>query len=483
MTATALLTDLYQLTMAQGLWRLGRAERPAVFHLFFRRAPFGGGYAVTAGLGPVLDYLRGFRFTEEDTDHLAGLPGNDGQPLFDAAFLAYLRGLRLTLDVDALPEGTACFAHAPLLRVTGPLLQAQLVETTLLNLVNFQTLIATKAARIKDAADGDAVLEFGLRRAQGTDGAMAASRAAYLGGADATSNVAAGAAFGIPVRGTHAHSWVMGFDTEEEAFDAWAETAPNNGVFLVDTYDTVQGVKNAIAAGEKLRAKGHRLGGVRLDSGDLAWLSREARRLLDAAGFPEAKVVASNDLDEQVIRDLKAQGAAIDTWGVGTRLVTGHDQPALGGVYKLAALRDDAGVWQPRVKLSESTAKTSIPGKLQVRRYLDGDKPVADQLWSEFDGEPGSRRLLDPTDPIRRRTEPADRGFHDLLVPVVRGGEVVLPGEPLAAARDRARAEVAALDLTVRRFIHPHRYPVGLTPELFALRERLIEQHHPAGDH
>ena len=481
MTATALLTDLYQLTMAQGLWKLGRAERPAVFHLFFRRAPFGGGFAVAAGLGPALEYLEGFRFTAEDTDYLAGLPGNDGRPLFDPGFLAHLRSLRLTLDVDALPEGTACFAHAPLLRVTGPLLQAQLVETALLNLVNFQTLVATKAARIKAAAGGDPVLEFGLRRAQGVDGAVAASRAAYAGGADATSNAAAGRAFGIPVRGTHAHSWVMGFDTEEQAFEAWAQTAPNNGVFLVDTYDTVEGVKHAIAAGEALRARGHAFGGVRLDSGDLATLSREARELLDAAGFPEARIVASNDLDERAILELKAAGAAVDAWGVGTRLVTGHDQPALGGVYKLAALQDDAGAWQPRVKLSETAAKTSIPGRLQVRRHLDGDRPVADRLWNELDGEPADAGFVDLAGGAQREAPGGDR-FEDLLVPALRGGEVVLPAEPLAAARERALAQVAALDPAVRRLDDPQRHPVGLTPALHGLRERLTAGLHRKGD-
>ena len=479
MTATALTTDLYQLSMAQGYWKLGRADQPAVFHLFFRTAPFGGGYAIAAGLAPALDFVRGFRFTEEDTGYLATIGGNDDRSLFDAAFLAYLRDLRLTVDLDALPEGTACFAHAPMLRVRGPLLQGQLLETALLNVMNFQTLIATKAARVKDAAGGDAVLEFGLRRAQGTDGALAASRAAYLGGVDATSHVAAGRAFGIPVKGTHAHSWVMSFDTEDQAFDAWADTAPNNGVFLVDTYDTLAGVDHAIEAGRKLRERGHRLGGVRLDSGDLAWLSREARKKLDAAGFPDAQVVASNDLNERVIRDLKQQGAAINVWGVGTQLATAYDQPALGGVYKLAALEEN-GRWIPKVKLSETTAKTSLPGILQVRRYAseDGRTHAADQLWNELDGEPTTRTLIDPTDAIRRRTVAADRDRKDLLLPAVRGGEVVYD-EPLSDARERAQFELARLDPTVRRFDKPHRYPVGVTPEVFALRQKLIEKHQP----
>lgn len=486
MNATALTTDLYQLSMAQGYWKLGRADQPAVFHLFFRRAPFGGGYAVAAGLGPALDFIRDFGFSRADTDYLATIEGNDGRPLFDPGFLAHLRALKLSVDIDALPEGTACFAHAPLLRVRGPLLEAQLLETALLNVLNFQTLIATKAARVKDAAGGDAVLEFGLRRAQGTDGAMAASRAAYLGGVDATSHVAAGKAFGIPVKGTHAHSWVMSFDDEAEAFGAWADTAPNNGVFLVDTYDTLRGVDRAIEAGRALERRGHRLGGVRLDSGDLAWLSREARRKLDAAGFADAQVVASNDLNERVIRELKVQGAAIDVWGVGTQLATAYDQPALGGVYKLAALQAADGTWTPKVKLSETTAKTSLPGILQVRRFesADGKTHAADLLWSELDGarkeaaeatEAADHVLVDPTDPIRRHRLPADRRFRDLLVPAVRGGEVV-HHETLATARDRVRAELARLDPTVRRLEKPHRYPVGVTPEVLALRQRLMEE-------
>src|SRR6266478_1476928 len=308
----ALLTDLYQLTMACGYWKSGRAEREAVFHLFFRHSPFQCGFTLTAGLAPAIEFLQSFRFTKDDLAFLSTLRGNDDQPLFDRGFLDYLGTLRFSCDVDAIPEGTAVFPQEPLLRIQGPILQCQLLETALLNLINFQSLSATKAARVCLAARGEPVLEFGLRRAQGIDGALAASRAAYVGGCAATSNVLAGQLFGIPVRGTHAHSWVMAFDTEEEAFRAYAEAMPNNAVFLVDTYNTLAGVRRAIEMGRWLREHGHELGGVRLDSGDLAWLSLEARRLLDEAGFPKASILASNDLDEQTIASLKQQGAAID---------------------------------------------------------------------------------------------------------------------------------------------------------------------------
>ena len=303
----ALLTDLYQLTMAYGYWKLGRAEQEAVFHLFFRKPPFAGGYAVAAGLETAIEFLRAFRFDESDIAYLASLTGNDGRPLFDAEFLGHLGELRLAVDVDAMPEGTVAFGQEPLVRVRGPILQCQLLETPLLNIINFQTLIATKAARICEAAGDDSVLEFGLRRAQGIDGALSASRAAYIGGCSATSNVLAGKLFGIPVKGTHAHSWVMSFDTEAESFEQYAAVMPNNCVFLVDTYDTLDGVRQAAEVGKKLRRQGHELVGIRLDSGDLAYLSIEARKILDEAGFPDAGIVASNDLDEHLIENLRTQ--------------------------------------------------------------------------------------------------------------------------------------------------------------------------------
>jgi len=321
----ALLTDLYELTMAYSYWRAGRHAHEAAFHLYFRNLPFGSGYAVACGLGPVCDFLERFCFGDDDLAYLAGLTGADDAPLFDRPFLDWLGDLRLTLDVDAVDEGAVVFPNEPLVRVVGPIAQAQLVETTLLTLVGFSTLVATKAARVRHAAGDDAVLEFGLRRAQGPDGGLSASRAAYVGGCSGTSDVLAGKLYGIPVSGTHAHSWVMSFDSEREAFSAYADAMPNNGVFLVDTYDTLDGVRNAIEMGRRLRARGQRLLGVRLDSGDLCALSVAARALLDDAGFADAKVLATNDLDEHRIAELKAAGARIDVWGVGTRLATAYD--------------------------------------------------------------------------------------------------------------------------------------------------------------
>src|SRR6185436_18428573 len=339
-TSLALLTDLYQLTMAYGYWKAGTWDREAVFLLHFRKPPFGSGFTIACGLAPAIEFIERFRFTGDDLEYLASLTGNDGNPLFEREFLDFLHNLELACDVDAIPEGTAVFPHEPLLRVKGPLLQAQLLETPLLNLMNFQTLIATKAARVCLAAQGEPVLEFGLRRAQGIDGAVSASRASYAGGCAATSNVLAGKLFGIPVKGTHAHSWVLSFDSELEAFDTYAEAMPNNCVFLVDTYDTLQGVRHAVEIGRRLRERGHEMVGIRLDSGDLAWLSIQARRILDEEGFPDAQILASSELDEHLIESMKLQGSRIVVWGVGTRLVTGGGDPALGGVYKLTAIRE-----------------------------------------------------------------------------------------------------------------------------------------------
>jgi nicotinate phosphoribosyltransferase len=472
-----LLTDLYQITMAQAYFLRGRASHDAVFHLHFRKPPFGGGYAIACGLEDALAFIDAYRFSSEDLAYLASLPGDDGRPLFDEGFLRHLEQLRLRVDVDAIPEGTLVFAQEPLLRVRGPILHAQLLETTLLNLINFQTLTATKASRICLAARGEPVIEFGLRRAQGPDGALAASRAAFVGGCAATSNVLAGRLFGVPVRGTHAHSWVMSFDSEREAFDAYAEAMPNNTVFLVDTYDTLEGVRNAISVGQTLRARGRRLGGIRLDSGDLAWLSIEARRLLDEAGFPDAAIVASNDLDEHLIESLKQQGARIGVWGVGTKLATSYDQPALGGVYKLAAIRPSPQQpWQSRIKVSEQPAKTSTPGLHQVRRFRSSDgRMVADMIYNQ-DQPPLERPsfIVDPLDPTRRR--PLEPGLQeeDLLVPVVREGRPVYRAPALPDVRARTLAQLDSLSPWSRRFVNPHEYPVGLEPGLAALRTQLV---------
>jgi nicotinate phosphoribosyltransferase len=472
----SLLTDLYQLTMAYGYWRQGMQDREAVFHLYFRKPPFAGGYAVAAGLAYAVDWLEHLHFSEEDLSYLGSLRGSKGTPLFEQGFLDYLRDLRFTCDVDAIAEGTVVFANEPLIRVQGPLLQAQLVETALLTLVNFQTLIATKAARIREAVGpNDQILEFGLRRAQGFDGGLSATRAAYLGGADGTSNVLAGQQFGIPVRGTHAHSWVMAFEGEEEAFDTYAAAFPDDSVFLVDTYDTLEGVRNAIKVALRLREQGHELGGIRLDSGDLTYLSVQARKLLDEAGLPNVRIVASNDLDEQLVTSLKLEGARIDTWGIGTKLVTAYDQPALGGVYKLAAMRKaDGSGWDYTVKISEQLAKTSIPGILQVRRFFGPDgKPVADMLYNTAEPLPQELTIVDPLDPTRRRPVKSTE-YRELLEPVFRQGTRVLELPTLAESRTKARQEVTSLDPSIRRFLNPHTYPVGLERGLHEFRTQLI---------
>ncbi|HEY1080897.1 MAG TPA: nicotinate phosphoribosyltransferase, partial [Prosthecobacter sp.] len=367
---------------------------------------------------------------------------------------------------DAIPEGTVVFPHEPLVRIKGPLIQAQLVETALLNIINFQTLIATKAARVCQAAQGEPVLEFGLRRAQGPDGAVMASRAAYIGGCSSTSNVLAGMVHGIPVRGTHAHSWVMSFDTELEAFSTYAEALPNNCVFLVDTYDTLDGVRHAVEIGHRLRAQGHEIAGVRLDSGDLAWLSIEARRILDEAGFPNAAIVASNDLDEHLIESLKHQGARINIWGVGTKLVTGGEQPALGGVYKLGAIRNETGEWEPKIKLSEQAIKVSNPGIQQVRRFILNGEFRGDAIYDEETGCTGQVEIAHPSDPLRHKTIPEGATHEDLLKPVFRQGVLVGEQPSLAQIQARTKGQLTHLNPTHKRLLHPHEYTAGVERSL-----------------
>ncbi|HWO17939.1 MAG TPA: nicotinate phosphoribosyltransferase [Kofleriaceae bacterium] len=469
----ALLTDLYQLTMACGYWKAGTSEREAVFHLTFRRPPFGGGYAIAAGIAPVIAYLRRLRFTDDDVAYLGTLRDAEGAPLFPPGFLGYLRELPFTCTVDAVREGSLVFPHEPIVRVRGPIAQAQIVETALLTLINFQTLVATKAARVCQAARGAPVLEFGLRRAQGIDGGLGASRAAYIGGAAATSNVLAGKLFGIPVRGTHAHSWVMFHGEDRAAFRAYARALPGNCTFLVDTFDTLAGVRDAIEIGRELRAAGHELLGVRLDSGDLAHLSIEARRMLDEAGFPDAKITASNDLDEQLIASLHEQGARIDAFGVGTKLVTAFDQPALGGVYKLGASRDEAGAWRESIKLSEQPIKISNPGILAVRRLRKGGELVGDVIYDEAAGFAGPA-LHDIEDPTRPPLAPAFDEAEDLLVRYLEGGQLVREPDDLEAARARAARELLQLSPRTRRFLNPQPYPVGLDAHVHTRKQELI---------
>ena len=470
------LVDLYELTMAYGFWKLGRDREIATFSLFFRTPPFGGAFTLAAGLARAADFIEAYRYDAADLAYLATLRGSDDAPLFEAAFLHHLAGLHLDLDIDAIPEGTVVFPHEPLVRVTGPLLAAQLLESTLLNLVNFPTLAATKAAHVVLAAGGAPVLEFGLRRAQGPDGALTASRAAYLGGCAATSNVLAGRLFDIPVRGTHAHSWVLSFADEQEAFDAYAAVLPGNAVMLVDTYDTIAGVAHAIETGIRMRERGQTLAGIRLDSGDLAYLSVKARTMLDAAGFPDAVIVASNDLDPETIESLVAQGARIDVWGVGTKLVTCYDQPALGAVYKLVAIREGAARRLP-IKISADSGKIGIPGRIGVRRFYDADDRARADMLYDADAPDAelARTIVDPADAHHRTAIDPSWTSRELLVPVFRGGRRVYAAPPLVASRELARRELASLHPAILRQLRPHWYPAGLEIGLHRRREALIE--------
>jgi nicotinate phosphoribosyltransferase len=472
----SLLTDLYQLTMAYGYWKEKMLGHQAIFHLSFRQQPFNGGYAITCGLSDAIDFLQSFEFRPDDLAYLAELRGSDSVAFFEAEFLDYLETLRFACDLDAIPEGNVVFPHEPLLRVSGPLLQCQLFETALLNIINFQTLIATKSARICLAARSSPVMEFGLRRAHGPDGALSASRAAYIGGCVATSNVLAGKVFGIPVRGTHAHSWVMSFQTEYEAFEAYADAMPGNCVFLVDTYDSIEGIRHAVQVGRRLRSIGKDLVGIRLDSGDLSYLSKVAREILDQAGFDTTQIVASNDLDEHVIASLREQGAMIDLWGVGTKLVTAFDQPALGGVYKLGAIRSGSGPWQKKVKLSEQAVKVSNPGSLQVRRFEDQNEYLADMIYDELDGAPTDRTIVDVADVTIHKKIPGSASFHDLLVPIFRQGNLVYDRPSIHTMRGLAQSELGRFYTGVKRLLNPHIYPVGLEFGLYEVKSRLMQE-------
>lgn len=470
----ALLTDLYQLLMGYGYFKSGYDKKEAVFHLFFRKTPFGGGFTIAAGLEPVVKFLENFKFQPDDLDYLRQLKDGQGHPFFDEAFLQYLGELKWSLDIDAVEEGSVVFPYEPLIRVKGPLIACQLLESPLLNLINFPTLIATKAARIRIAAGNDQILEFGLRRAQGVDGALTAARAAYIGGCNSTSNVLAGKLFGIPVRGTHAHSWVMVFEDEYESFKTYAEVLPGNTVFLVDTYDTLEGVKKAIEVGLWLKDKGKKFLGIRLDSGDLAYLSIQARKMLDEYGFQDALILASNELDETLIAELKRQGAMITVWGVGTKLITSYDQPALDGVYKLSCLRDPDGDWEDRIKLSEQMVKVSNPGILQVRRYRKGEEYIADLLYDEKRGVPLEALLVDPLDPTRQKRIPSNLPYQDLLVPIFRGGKRVYKLPPLPAIQERAQKELKKFHAGIKRFLNPHQYTVGMENTLYEAKIDLI---------
>ena len=469
MTYPALMTDLYQLTMLAGYFREGMHDQPVAFDLFFRTPPYQGSFAVFAGLDPALDYLSRLSFDAAEIAYLEQLG------LFEPSFLDFLKGFRFTGKVTAPREGEVVFPGIPLLTVEGTLAETQFVETALLNIINFQTLVATKAARLCVAAGNAEVIEFGLRRAQGPDGGLSVARAACVGGVQSTSNVWAGQRFGLPLKGTHAHSWVMAFGDELTAFRAYADCFPDSCLLLVDTYDTLSsGLPNAITVARELRQRGHELIGIRLDSGDLAYLSREARRMLDEAGFPQAKIVASNDLDEHVIQAIRSDGGQVDIYGVGTRLATcaGPGGGALGGVYKLV---EYAG--HPRLKTTSDPAKGTLPSRKRWLRAFDShDQMVMDILDLESSrGEPFSPGQIayDPANPQRHKTVAIDCQLENCRRLVMEDGRKLQPAEPLQTMADFAASQLKRLPEGSLRLINPHSYKVGISRRLLDLRERL----------
>ncbi|MBW2064258.1 MAG: nicotinate phosphoribosyltransferase [Deltaproteobacteria bacterium] len=470
----ALLTDLYQLTMVGGHVKAGKKEQVANFDYFFRRIPDDGGYCVLAGLEDLIKCIEGLRFDREALEYL------DSLKIFPEDFLQYLEKFRFSCDLWAVPEGTVVFPHEPVIRVTGPLPEAQLIETLLLNIMNFQTLIATKGARMRWAAQGDPVVDFGLRRAHGPNGALMASRAAYIGGVDATSNVLAGRLYGIPVKGTHAHSWVESFSDELGAFRAYAEVYPRSCLLLVDTYDTLKsGVPNAIKVWRELKEKGYKPVGIRLDSGDLAYLSKEARRMLDEAGFEDTVIVASSDLDEWLVESLKRQGARIDIWGIGTRLVTSYSCPALGGVYKLTALDEDGNGMVPKIKRSDNPEKITNPGaKKIVRMYDQRGQMRGDVLFLE--GEPLPKgtafKAFHPMFSHIVKTYPGDFEMRELLVPIFRKGKLVYKLPSIHEIREKTLKNLRDLDDAYKRLHNPYTYHVSLSASLFKIKQELLHQ-------
>jgi len=472
---TALTTDLYEVTMACGYFKAGVTDHQAVFHVTFRENPFAGQFTVACGLATAIDFLRTFHFTDTEVDYLGSQRGNDGKPLFDSRFLDYLRRLQLTCDVDAIPEGTLVFPNEPLIRIIGPVIECQLLETALLNIFNFQSLIATKAARVCLAAKRDPVIEFGLRRSQGVDGGLTAAHAAYIGGCAGTSNLQAGHRFGIPVSGTQAHSWIMFFENEREAFQSYARAMPNNCIFLVDTYNSIEGIRHAIEMGSELRKQGHEMIGVRLDSGDGVAFSIKARRMLDKAGFVNAKIVGSGNLDEYMIADLKQRGAKIDVWGVGTKLSTGQPDAALGGIYKLGAIRRPGGEWQYRIKLSEESAKASVPGSLQVRRFYHPDgRFMADAIYESDHGVSEPCEIVD-VETGEETNIPRNTSHSDLLVPIVRAGKVVYEAPSIETSREHLRKQLNCAPSEILQLKDPVPYKTGLEQSLHHLRSKLIE--------
>lgn len=472
----ALHTDKYQINMIYAHWANGTHERQTVFEAYFRKLPFGNGYAVFAGLERIVEYIRNLRFTEKDLNYLAKQEEN-----YKPEFLELLRNFRFGGTLLSMKEGALCFPNEPLIRVEGTIMETQLVETAMLNFMNFQTLIATKASRVKRVAENDVLLEFGTRRAQEADAAIWGARAAYISGFDATSNLLAGEIFGIPTKGTHAHSWVQIFDSEQEAFERYAKALPDQVSLLVDTFDTLKsGVPHAIQTAKMLEAQGKRLSSIRLDSGDLAYLSIKARKMLDEAGLPYVKIVASNDLDENTIFNLKAQGAKIDIWGVGTQLITAADQPALGGVYKLVE-REIGGRMEPTIKISGNPEKVTTPGKKDVLRIVskESGKAMADYVCFPYEQQArngGNLRLFDPVHPYIKKSVKNYEAV-SMLQPIFEDGELVYELPSLEEIRKYHQTQLSLFWPEYLRKLNPEIYRISLSQEAWELKQKMIEDY------
>lgn len=474
-----LLTDLYELTMMQGYFENEDVNQTVIFDMFYRSNPEGNGYAICAGLEQVIDYIKNLHFTEDEIDYLKNLG------MFKPAFLEYLRDFRFTGDIYAIPEGTVIFPREPLVKVVAPIMQAQLIETALLNIINHQSLIATKTARIVRAAQGDGVMEFGCRRAQGPDAAIYGARAAIIAGCVGTSNVLCGQMFNVPVSGTHAHSWIMSFEDELSAFRAYAKLYPDACILLIDTYDTLDsGLPHAIQVFKELREQGikPKRYGIRMDSGDLAYLSKKVKAALDAEGFTDAIISASNDLDEGLIGSLKAQGATINSWGVGTNLITSKDCPAFGGVYKLAAIRNEAeGQFVPKIKISENAEKITNPGDKKIYRIYDAQGMIIADLIALSDEEFSSENpllLFDPIETWKKTLLPGGSySMRELLVPVFRKGECVYESPTVMEIQKRCKEELNTLWEESKRFEYPHQTYVDLSRKLWNLKNNLLDRY------
>ena len=472
-----LLTDLYELTMMQGYFK-NPTNQTVIFDMFYRTNPCGGAFAITAGLEQMIEYIENLHFTDEDIEYLRSLN------TFDEDFLEYLSNFQFTGDIYAIPEGTVVFPREPLVKVVAPIMEAQLVETAILNIINHQSLIATKAARVCYAAKGDAIMEFGLRRAQGPDAGIFGARAAVIGGCAGTSCVLTGKMFDVPVLGTHAHSWIMSFPDEYTAFKTYAKLYPNACTLLVDTYDVLKsGVPNAIRVFREFKDSGKPLNkyGIRLDSGDLAYLSKEARKMLDDAGFPEATICASNDLDEFLLHDLKMQGAAIDSWGVGTNLITSKDCPSFGGVYKLAAIQNEEGKFVPKIKISENTEKITNPGNKTIYRIYEKEsgKIKADLICfaDEVIDTEQDLLLFDPIETWKKtKLSGGTYTVREILVPVFKNGECIYKSPTLKEIASYCCAEKDTLWDETKRLFYPHRVYVDLSKKLYDVKKSLLDQ-------